>query len=203
MGDVTIETYNSIAKKYQEMFQNDFSEKEYYDKFLETINGKKILDVGCWIWNYTNYIFEQWFDVLWVDYSDKMLNIAQNKYPDISFVKMDMLNIQLSEKYSGIVCANSLFHIPKNDISNVLYKFYELLERDGKILFILLGWKGEWFQREPINDNLSLFVNYYSMDEFIEILNNVWFFIVYKNMEKINTPWELWNNKMIFIVSKT
>lgn len=47
MGDVTIETYNSIAKKYQEMFQNDFSEKEYYDKFLETINGKKILDVGC------------------------------------------------------------------------------------------------------------------------------------------------------------
>lgn len=74
-----------------------------------------------------------------MDYSDKMLNIAQNKYPDISFVKMDMLNIQLSEKYSGIVCANSLFHIPKNDISNVLYKFYELLERDGKILFILLG----------------------------------------------------------------
>lgn len=41
MKNITVKTYNSIAKKYQKMFQNDFSEKKYYDKFLKIINGKK------------------------------------------------------------------------------------------------------------------------------------------------------------------
>jgi ubiquinone/menaquinone biosynthesis C-methylase UbiE len=111
MKNITVKTYNSIAKKYQKMFQNDFSEKKYYDKF----------------------------DILGIDFSDEMLKIAKNRYPDISFLKMDITDIQLNEKYNGIVCANSLFHIKKSDIIKVLNKCYELLVPEGKILFIILN----------------------------------------------------------------
>lgn len=202
MKNITIKTYDSIAKKYQELFQDDFSEKKYYDKFLRIINGKKILDVWCWIWNYTNYIYEQNFDISGIDFSDKMLNIAKNRYPDISFLKMEITDIQLNDKYDGIVCANSLFHIKKSDINKVLNKFYELLVPWGNILFILLNWQWEWFQKEPLNENLLTFVNYYSINEFTEILNKVWFSIIYENMETINKPWELWHNKIIIIAKK-
>lgn len=131
-----------------------------------------------------------------------MLKIAKNRYPDISFVKMEITNIQLNDKYDGIVCTNSLFHIKKSDINKVLNKFYELLVPEGKILFILLNWQGEWFQKEPLNENLLTFVNYYSLNEFTEILNKVWFSVIYENIESINKSWELWHNKMVFIAKK-
>ncbi len=175
MKNITVKTYNSIAKKYQKMFQNDFSEKKYYDKF----------------------------DILGIDFSDEMLKIAKNRYPDISFLKMDITDIQLNEKYNGIVCANSLFHIKKSDIIKVLNKCYELLVPEGKILFIILNWQGEWFQKEPLNEDLLVFVNYYTLNEFTEILNKVWFSILYENIETINKSWELWHNKMVFIAKKT
>ena len=203
MKNITVKTYNSIAKKYQEIFQDDFSEKKYYDKFLKIINGKKILDIWSWIWIYTNYIYEQNFDILGIDFSDEMLKIAKKRYPNISFLKMEITDIQLNDKYDGIVCANSLFHIKKSDINKVLNKFYELLVPEGKILFILLSWQGEWFQKEPLNENLLTFVNFYSMNEFSEILNKVWFSVIYENIETVNNSWELWHNKMVFIAKKT
>ena len=85
----------------------------------------------------------------------------------------------------------------------ILNKFYELLVPEGKILFILLSWQGEWFQKEPLNENLLTFVNFYSMNEFSEILNKVWFSVIYENIETVNNSWELWHNKMVFIAKKT
>lgn len=202
MNNTTIETYNIIAKKYRQTFKNDLSESEYYDIFLEKINGKKILDVGCWIWTYTNYLAIKWFDVLWIDYSDQMLNIAKKEYPKVKFKKMDIKDFQWNEKFNGIVCANSLFHIQKNYVSNILHKFYELLKPNGKILFILLNWEWEGFQKEPFDKNLSTFVNYYSMDEFTTILDKIWFNTINKFKQKTDDKNALWTDKIIIIAKK-
>ena len=87
-GDLVIDTYNAIAEKYYKEFYHDFSDTKYIDKFLASLKGNKILDVGCGIGHLTNYMSEKDFCVVGIDLSDEMLKIVKRKYPDISFVKI-------------------------------------------------------------------------------------------------------------------
>ncbi len=48
--------YDDIAREYAEEFYNDTSDNKYIDKFLQSLNGKKILDAGCRVGEDCKYI---------------------------------------------------------------------------------------------------------------------------------------------------
>lgn len=115
---IAVDTYNKIAQEYDKEFGNDYSDTPYVDKFLNYLEGKKVLDIGCGVGNLTKYIMDKGFNVEGIDLSKEMLNIAKQKYSDIKFYEMNMKEITLRKKYDGIMLAYSLFHLTKKEVLN-------------------------------------------------------------------------------------
>ena len=200
---IAVDTYNKIAQEYDKEFGNDYSDTPYVDKFLNYLEGKKVLDIGCGVGNLTKYIMDKGFNVEGIDLSKEMLNIAKQKYSDIKFYEMNMKEITLRKKYDGIMLAYSLFHLTKKEVIEVLPKYYDLLNSNGKILLILQYGQGERIVDEPLKEGLKIFINYYSQDEIIEILKNNSFKILYTDLKKSESEFELGNDKLVIICQKT
>lgn len=200
---IAVDTYNKIAQEYDKEFGNDYSDTPYVDKFLNYLEGKKVLDIGCGVGNLTKYIMDKGFNVEGIDLSKGMLNIAKQKYSDIKFYEMNMKEITLRKKYDGIMLAYSLFHLTKKEVIEVLPKYYDLLNSNGKILLILQYGQGERIVNEPLKEGLKIFINYYSQDEIIEILKNNRFKILYTDLKKSESEFELGNDKLVIICQKT
>lgn len=200
---IAVNTYNKIAQEYDKEFGNDYSDTPYVDKFLNYLEGKKVLDIGCGVGNLTKYIMDKGFNVEGIDLSKEMLNIAKQKYSDIKFYEMNMKEITLRKKYDGIMLAYSLFHLTKKEVIEVLPKYYDLLNSNGKILLILQYGQGERIVDEPLKEGLKIFINYYSQDEIIEILKNNSFKILYTDLKKSESEFELGNDKLVIICQKT
>ena len=200
---IAVDTYNKIAQEYDKEFGNDYSDTPYVDKFLNYLEGKKVLDIGCGVGNLTKYIMDKGFNVEGIDLSKEMLNIAKQKYSDIKFYEMNMKEITLRKKYDGIMLAYSLFHLTKKEVIEVLPKYYDLLNSNGKILLILQYGQGERIVDEPLKEGLKMFINYYSQDEIIKILKNNSFKILYTELKKSESEFELGNDKLVIICQKT
>ncbi len=200
-GDLVIDTYNAIAEKYYKEFYHDFSDTKYIDKFLASLKGNKILDVGCGIGHLTNYMSEKDFCVVGIDLSDEMLKIVKRKYPDISFVKIDMRRVSFNQKYDGISLLYSLIHLTKDEVRCLLREYYDLLKDDGKMLIILQKGKGEEVVSEPLNNDLEMFVNYYSLDEVFELLKDSKLRVIYHDCCE-SEEGSLSHEKLVFLVEK-
>lgn len=199
---IAVDTYNKIAQKYEEEFGNDYSDIPYIDNFLNCLEGKDVLDIGCGVGNLTKYTGDKGFKVDGIDLSEEMLNIAKSKYSNINFYKMDMKEIKLNKKYDGIMLICSLFHLTKKEVIEVMPKYYNLLKDNGKMLLVLQAGKGEYIIDEPLKEGLKMFINYYSLEEISEILKNNNFNILYTDSKKIESEFELGNNKLVIICEK-
>lgn len=200
-NEIAINTYNKIAKDYFKEFGDDYSDVPYVDKFLDQLLGKKVLDIGCGVGNLTNYINQKGYHVTGIDYASEMLEIAKKEFKNTEFIKMDMRNITLKDKYDGIMLAYSLFHVTKKDAEYVLNKCYELLNPKGKMLIILQEGNKEEIINEPLNSSLKMFVSYYTEEEITKKLENN-FKILYKDHKIPTNEFELGNNKIILICEK-
>lgn len=167
---IVIDTYGKVAKQYDSAFGDDYSDTQFINTFLDSLCGKEILDIGCGVGNLTNYMYEKGFHVEGIDLSEEMLKIANMKYKNISFKKMDMRNIDMNKKYDGISLLYSLFHLTKTEVKSVLPKYHSLLKERGKMLLILQEGDGEKIVKEPLNQDLFMFVNYYHLEEMKQVL---------------------------------
>lgn len=201
-NNIAIDTYNEIAQEYEKEFGNDYSDTPYIDIFLNYLDGKKVLDIGCGVGNLTKYILDKGFNVDGIDLSEEMLNIAKSKYDDINFLQMNMKDIILDKKYDGIMLAYSLFHLTKQEVLEVLPKYYSLLNNNGKMLLILQSGKGEQVIDEPLKNGLKMFINYYSLEEIRKVLEDNNFKILYTDLKKPESEFELGNEKIIIIYER-
>ena len=98
-----IDDYDDIAKEYTEEFFEDTSDNKYIDIFLESLDGTKVLDVGCGNGRDCKYIAEKGFDINGIDLSIGMLNIAKEKVPNGKFEVMDITDITYSDNLYDIL----------------------------------------------------------------------------------------------------
>lgn len=201
LNNMVINTYDIIAQDYNKAFGNDMSDKKYIDKFLKKVSpGGKILDVGCGVGNLTKYIKDNNFDVMGIDLSKKMLNIAIKRFPDIKFKLMDMTNIKLIDNsFDALFIAYSLFHLPPNKIEETMEGFIKLLKRKGIIMLILQEGKGDAIIDEPFNPSHKMYINYFNKDILYDLLEKYNFKILYFDTRSANNSMELGNNKLFLI----
>ena len=111
----------SFADFYDEMMayvDYDRWVKLINDRIGNTINGKKIMEIGCGTGEISKRLADCGYEVCGIDISEEMLKIAGTKYPNLNIKKEDMRTIKIESEFDAIVCVF--------DALNYLQNFEEL-----------------------------------------------------------------------------
>ena len=138
--------YNSIATDFSQTRQKIRPEFEIIKDIIWSYPSKNIniLDVGAGdgrLWGYLkNELTNHKISYQWIDFSDNLVQIAQNRFPDAQWIVDDMKNLQqhfepLSQDFVIFVAS---FHHLRNleERINVLQQTYQILKYWGKIILI-------------------------------------------------------------------
>lgn len=136
----TKEDYNLIAEDYARSRGRMWPEADFlFEKFIT--KGEKVLDLGCGTGRYFKSIKEKGADYFGVDNSQKMIEVAKERYPEAKFQVADSLNLPFSDKsFNKIYSIAVLHHIPSKEFRlKFLKEARRVLRQDG--LLILTVWK--------------------------------------------------------------
>ena len=199
-----IDDYNDIAQEYTEEFFDDKSDEKYIDQFLQSLEGKNVLDAGCGNGRDCKYINQKGFKVKGIDLSKAMLVIAKKMVPEADFEVMDITNITYSDNsYDGIISNCSFFHIPVEELSRTLNSFSKILRPNGKLLLILQEGLGEAMIEEPFRKGVYIYMNYFSVKQISDLLLKHGFEIDSILREEASNDLELGKGKLIVLSHNT
>lgn len=163
---LSVQTYNKIAKKYSEFYSSDL-DSEFVSSFINVLPEKaKILDLGCGTGRLLGVFQKKGFSITGLDLSEKMLEIAKKNFPQIKFVKSDMRKTRFkNNSFDALIVAYSVIHIPKKEIPATIKEFARILKPKGKLMLVIQKGRKEKFLKEPLDENLQLFLNFMGKKE--------------------------------------
>lgn len=134
----TFETWNKIAKLYEDKFMDLDIYNDSYDFICTSISKHKatILEIGCGPGNITKYLLAKRpdFNILGIDIAPNMIESAENNNPTANFVVMDSRNIhEIKTTFDGIVCGFCLPYLSHSDSQKFIIDCYNLLNKNGFI----------------------------------------------------------------------
>lgn len=98
----------------------------------ENSEGKSILDVACGTGVMMEFYKERGYqDVTGIDISDKMIEKAKEKFPDVTFLCGDVEKVNFGRKFDHIVVYNAFPHFPSG--VDLIERLSELLNEGGTL----------------------------------------------------------------------
>lgn len=135
----TRENYNLIAEDWAR--KRGFVSEEYkiwLPRYI--IPGEKVLDLGCGHGRFIEFLNKKNINYFGVDSSEKMIEIAKNKYPYGNFQITDILKTPFSDNFfDKVVCFAVFHHIPSEEIRLLFLKEIKRILKKGGAL-ILTVW---------------------------------------------------------------
>jgi ubiquinone/menaquinone biosynthesis C-methylase UbiE len=170
--------------------------KYLVEKILRYINDGKYLEVGCGTGTLLNLLKEhnEKLDIIGIDISEWILNIAKQKYPDISVQLASVTDLPFeNEKFDCIIVNGVIEYV--QDTEKQFEELYRVLKPGGYLIIVTMGWNIFKFILELILGSLHLMtdspinpvekrVRFYTKKSLTNILNNYKFKIV--EFEKLN-----------------
>lgn len=159
----TITYYNQNAEEYFDKIVN-VSMQELYDQFEVYLKpGDKILDLGCGSGRDSKYFLSKGYDVISVDGSKAMCNLAGayigREVRNITFEKINYDN-----EFDAVWACASLVHVDVGEMTDVLIRIQKALKNKGVLYASWKYGKGERidnrkyyadYDEESINDLFS------------------------------------------------
>ena len=140
-----MEAYSGFAKVY-DLFMDNIPYKEWTDyvKGLlaeEGVTEGILLDLGCGTGSVTELLAKEGFDMIGIDNSEEMLDIAMEKrYEsglDILYLLQDMREFELYGTVRGVVsiCDSMNYILDDEDLLDVFKLVHNYLDNDGIFIF--------------------------------------------------------------------
>lgn len=116
-----------------------------YKQVLNTIyrrirerKGKTLLDIGFGTGTLTTKLYHDGVSVTGIDFSPKMIQIAQEKMPEARLIEFDFTDglpmELLKERFDYIVCTYAIHHLTREQKVNFLTLLKSVLQPGGEIL---------------------------------------------------------------------
>lgn len=104
--------------------------------FLSLIpDGDTILDAACGTGKYWSLVTDKGYNVIGIDQSQKMLDNAADKFPDINIEKIGLQEISYNNRFHGIICIDAMENVFPEEWMLVLGNFYKALKKGGYLYF--------------------------------------------------------------------
>ena len=170
MDTKTIETYNALAKEYDEE-TTDFWERfprTTIDTFAEMVGSGTVLDVGSGPGRDGLLLKNRGLDVTCLDASSAMVEISTAR--GLNSIVGDFMNLPFGkDTFDGVWAYTSLLHIPKRDIDAALAEIRRVLKPSGVFGLGLIEGEGERY-RESAGVGQPRLFSYYTRDEIENLL---------------------------------
>ncbi len=141
--------FNKYSEYYDLIYEdkNYQNEVKYIHELIQKLNpgAKTILDIGCGTGVHANMLASMGYEILGIDYSDKMIEIANFKKNNIYILNSELLNfktgdirsLDLGRKFDVVI---SLFHVisylnTNEDVFKGLDTIYNHLNPGGVAIF--------------------------------------------------------------------
>lgn len=187
-----METYSGFAKVY-DMFMDNIPYEEWSTYLIGIlteygINDGLLLDLGCGTGNITELLADAGYDMIGIDNSDEMLNVALEKREasgnDILYLNQDMREFELYGTVRAVVsiCDSMNYILEEEELLAVFKLVNNYLDINGIFIFDLntiskyesIGdsviaenreggsfiWENTYYEDEQINEyDLTLFIS--------------------------------------------
>jgi len=132
--------FDERAEEWDEMNPHDSKKLERIVKLLSLQVGQTVLDVGSGTGVMIPYLHRYLGEkgtIIAVDYSDKTICIAKQKYPpreypNVKFLLQDVNNIPLNQQYDAILCYSCFPHFIDQSIT--IQHLAKGLKNGGKLM---------------------------------------------------------------------
>jgi ubiquinone/menaquinone biosynthesis C-methylase UbiE len=131
-----LEYYNNLATTYDEnRFGNSYGkyidqqERFFLHSFFKNKNFSKVLDLGCGTGRLLNFATHG------TDFSEEMLNVAQQKHPEKNLAKGEITKIPFNNDFDCIFCFHVIMHQNKKETEAFLNECYSKLNKNGILIF--------------------------------------------------------------------
>ncbi|WP_240614673.1 class I SAM-dependent methyltransferase [Polaribacter filamentus] len=181
----TFNTWNKVANLYEDKFMNLDLYNTTYDIFCNLIETEKpnILELGCGPGNITKYLISKKpdFNILGLDVSPNMIELANKNNPTANFEVMDVRFIEkIERKFDAIVCGFIIPYLSKKDRKELIENCAKLLTEKGILYLSFVEGKYEHSKYQTGSNGSRMFFYYHELNkiksELIEndfqILNN-------------------------------
>jgi ubiquinone/menaquinone biosynthesis C-methylase UbiE len=170
--EITKESYQITAKAYASNVASlaPLASIEKFSKLLP--NDATIIDIGCGSGRDAKLFNNMGVNVVGIDFSSNLLEIAKEHAPLSTFKLMDMETMDFPQAtFDGVWAACSLGHIPKSHLPQVLNKINYILKDKGYFYLALKKGLGEKLEfDERYKGNIQKFWSFYEEKELKEIL---------------------------------
>ena len=176
-----MEAYTSFAEVYDTFMDNVPYEEwaDYLEDRLKEYGVKDglVLELGCGTGSMTELLAEKGYDMIGVDNSEDMLEIAMDKRSrkglDILYLQQDMREFEPGEKVSAVVsaCDSINYILEPEDLQAVFFCVSESLKEGGIFIFdVNTPYKYEVLMAdntiaENRDEGSFIWDNYYDADE--------------------------------------
>ena len=117
---------------------------------IETLPPGTVLDAACGTGRYSAVLAGRGHEVIGVDQSGAMLDIARKKLPAADFREGDLTALPLPDRsVDAVVCALALVHVP--DLSRAMREFARVMRPGGRLVIsdvhpflVILGWQAQF-----------------------------------------------------------
>jgi SAM-dependent methyltransferase len=141
-------TPDQVAKSYDALAEHWNSERfsrangiAQHERAIRFTSGRgKALDVGCGSsGRIIDLMLKNGFEPAGIDASERMLELARARHPDITFHRGDICRWELPHPYDFISAWDSIWHVPLSEHEHVLRKLLSGLGGGGVCIFTTGG----------------------------------------------------------------
>ena len=106
------------------------------EMFLELLAGQRVLEIGCGPGHDGAKFQEVGCEVTAIDLCESFLEYGRQTYPKVVFKCMNLQEPDFPQHaFDGVFGMACFCHVPRENVQDVLRKYYEILEPGGCIFF--------------------------------------------------------------------
>ena len=175
----TIDWYNENSEQYAQAGA-DYFDMNHIETFSKSLpKGATVLDAGCGAGRDANKLKEQGLTVTGLDLSVGLLNVAQKRNPDITFIEGNLLNLPfVDNEFDGVWSNTSLLHLETvEDVRVALNEMARVLKNGGKLHVVVKSQTTDQ-KTAVVTDKLSghdRFFQYFTVEELCNLLEEAGF----------------------------
>lgn len=132
----TRDVYETQAAQFDAQRSRALSEARWLARFTAQMPaGARILDLGCGAGQpIAAWFIAEGFRVTGADFSNAMLDIARERWPNGDWRHADMRQLDLDESFDGIIAWNSFFHLTQDEQRDCIARMAAHLAPEGSLM---------------------------------------------------------------------